>query len=258
MRSSVRHRAERGVTRLTLNRPERRNALSLDALALLQSVLDEAGHDPRTRVLCLDATGPAFCAGIDLKDVDLTDPAQSRGLADALSGVYRTLLTFPVPVLCSVQGPAAGGGVGLAAAADLAWAGPRASFQLPEARIGLVPALVSVVLRRRLAPKRLAGMALGGGVLDPSGALAAGLVDALAQGPGAEAMERFARDLVRDHSAGALRRTKAFLDGRLTAGRLDAELEAAKEEFREAVGTEDARRGLAAFREKEAVRWNEA
>ncbi len=256
MRSFVRYRAEGGVARLTLNRPERRNALSLEVLAALQSALDEAGPDPRTRVLCLDATGPAFSAGIDLWDVDLTEPVEARGLAEALSGVYRTLLTFPTPVLCSVQGPAAGGGVGLAGAADLIWAGPGASFQLPEARIGLVPALVSVVLRRRLAPKKLSALALGGRVLGPSAALAAGLVDVLAEGAPDAEMEQFASDLVRDHSAGALRRTKAFLDRQLTAD-LDREIEAAKEEFREAVQTADARRGLAAFRRKEAVRWND-
>ena len=255
MKGLLRYRAAGGVVRLTLDRPERRNALSPRLLDALQSALDEAGADPRTRVLCLGATGPAFCAGIDLKEVDLSRPAQARELADRLSGVYRTLLAFPVPVLSSVGGAAAGGGVGLAAAADIAWAGPKARFQLPEVRIGLVPAMVSVVLRRRLAPKRVSAMALGGVVLGPADALAAGLVDILAGGADTE-MVRFAGDLARDHSAGALRRTKAFLDRRLAAG-LDAELAAARAEFRAAAATEDVRRGLAAFRRKERVRWNE-
>ena len=207
-------------------------------------------------MLCLGARGPAFCAGIDLKEVDLSRPAQARELADRLSGVYRTLLAFPVPVLSSVGGAAAGGGVGLAAAADIAWAGPNARFQLPEARIGLVPAMVSVVLRRRLAPKRMSAMALGGVVLGPADALAAGLVDILAGDAADTEMVRFAGDLARDHSAGALRRTKEFLDRRLAA-ELDAELAAARAEFRAAAATEDAHRGLAAFRKKERVRWNE-
>lgn len=242
--------------RLTLDRPERRNALSPRLLGALRSALDEASADPRTRVLCLGAAGPAFCAGIDLKEVDLGRPSEARGLADRLSGVYRALLAFPVPVLCAVDGPAAGGGVGLAAAADIAWAGPKASFQLPEARIGLVPAMVSVVLRRRLAPKKVSAMALGGAVLGPADALAAGLVDILAGDAAQRDMARFAADLARDRSAGALRRTKAFLDRRLAAG-LDAELAAARAEFRAAAASEDGRRGLAAFREKEGVRWNE-
>ena len=256
MKGLLRYRAAGGVVQLTLDRPERRNALSPRLLDALQSALDEAGADPRTRVLCLGATGPAFCAGIDLKEVDLSRPAQARELADRLSGVYRTLLAFPVPVLSSVGGAAAGGGVGLAAAADIAWAGPKARFQLPEVRIGLVPAMVSVVLRRRLAPKRVSAMALGGVVLGPADALAAGLVDILAGGAADTEMVRFAGDLARDHSAGALRRTKAFLDRRLAAG-LDAELAAARAEFRAAAATEDVRRGLAAFRRKERVRWNE-
>ena len=256
MRSLVDRRAEGGIARLTLNRPERRNALSPRLLAALQSALDEAARDPRTRVLCLGARGRAFSAGIDLKAVDLTRPSEARELADALAGVYRSLLTFPVPVLCAVGGPAVGGGVGLAAAADVTWAGRRASFQLPEARIGLVPALVSVVLTRRLAPKTLSAMALGGGVLGPSSALAAGLVDVLAEEDGKAEMARLAEDLVHHRSAGALRRTKAFLDRGLPAD-LDREIEAAKEEFRHAVRTEDARRGLEAFRRKETVRWSE-
>ena len=242
--------------RLTLDRPERRNALAPRLLDALESALDEASADPRTRVLCLGATGPAFCAGIDLREVDLGRPAEARALADQLSGVYRRLLAFPVPVLSSVEGAAAGGGVGLAAAADIAWAGPKASFQLPEARIGLVPALVSVVLRRRLAPKRVSAMALGGAVLGPADALAVGLVDILAASAADTEMVRFAGDLARHRSAGALRRTKAFLDRRLAAG-LDAELAAARAEFRAAAATEDGRRGVAAFREKERVRWNE-
>ena len=242
--------------RLTLDRPERRNALAPRLLDALESALDEASADPRTRVLCLGATGPAFCAGIDLREVDLGRPAEARALADQLSGVYRRLLAFPVPVLSSVAGAAAGGGVGLAAAADIAWAGPKASFQLPEARIGLVPALVSVVLRRRLTPKRVSAMALGGAVLGPADALAAGLVDILAASAADTEMVRFAGDLARNRSAGALRRTKAFLDRRLAAG-LDAELGAARAEFRAAAATEDGRRGVAAFREKQRVRWNE-
>ncbi len=242
--------------RLTLRRPERRNALSPRLLAALQSALDEAARDPGTRVLCLGAAGQGFCAGIDLREVDLTRPREARTLAEALGGVYQTLLTFPVPVLCAVGGAAVGGGVGLAAAADVTWAGRRASFQLPEARIGLVPALVSVVLTRRIAPKALSAMALGGSVFGPSRALAAGLVDVLAEGDGGAEMERFARELLHHRSAVALRRTKAFLDRRLPT-ELDKEIEAAKGEFRQAVRTEDARRGLEAFRRKEAVRWSE-
>ena len=255
MNAFLRHRAVGGVVRLTLDRPERRNALSPQLLDALRSALDEAGADPRTRVLCLGAAGPAFCAGIDLKEVDLTRPAQARELADRLSAVYRTLLAFPVPVLASVGGAAAGGGVGLAAAADITWAGPKASFELPEARIGLVPAMVSVVLRRRLAPKKVSAMALGGVVLGPSDALAAGLVDILAGDAGDAEMARFAGDLARDRSAVALRRTKAFLDRPLAAD-LDAELAAARAEFRAAAASGDGHRGLAAFRSKERVRWN--
>lgn len=244
-----------GLARLTLSRPDRRNALSLGMLESVESALAAAAGDPGARVLCLLADGPAFCAGMDLKAADLRDPSEANGYAEAFSAVYRSLLTLPVPLFCAVDGPATGGGVGLPAAADLVWAGPGARFALPETRVGLVPALVSVVLRRRMSPKRLMGMAVGGVAFDGAGARDAGLVDFVVE-DAREASLSFARDFIRDHSSEATRRTKEFLLKRLPPD-LEEELDSAEEEFRRAVATDAASRGLEAFSDKRSIVWDE-
>jgi methylglutaconyl-CoA hydratase len=128
---------------------------------------------------------------------------------------------------------------------------------LPETRLGLVPALVSVVVRRRVGDGTLKRMALGGISLDAERAVEHGLADFLAEGSASETADEFARELLRDHAPGALARTKRFLSRRAGAG-LEAELSEARREFEDAVGSDEARRGLDAFRRKESVRWDGA
>lgn len=255
MAMHVLYEVREGLARLTLSRPERRNALSLEMLESIRDALDRAADSPEVGALWLGAEGPAFCAGMDLKAADLGDPAEATRYARSFSRVYRSLLTLPVPLLCAVDGAVTGGGVGLPAAADLVWAGPGARFALPETRVGLVPALVSVVLARRLSAKKLMGMAVGGLELDGEAARAAGLVDFVVDDAGSASLEH-GRGLLRDHSATATRRTKEFLLERLPPD-LQDQLAAAEEEFRASVATEAAQRGLAAFREKRSIVWDE-
>ena len=255
MAAPVLYQADEGVARLTLNRSEVRNALGFDMLVAVGEHLDRALADPSVRLVLLDAEGPAFCAGMDLKAVDLSDPDQAARFAAGLAEVYLRLMTLPLPFLCAVDGPVSGGGVGLVAAADLVWAGPRARFSLPETRLGLAPALVSVVLRRRVPLRVLTQMALGGIALDGAQAAAHGLVDFYAEVNGGVSAEAFANGLLGDHAPGALSRTKKFFVSQGTDD-LERQLADAEREFREAVRTDEAGRGLEAFRRKEFVRWD--
>jgi enoyl-CoA hydratase/carnithine racemase len=254
--AGVRYAVDAGVARITLDRQEVRNALDLDMVTELDRSLAEVTSDPAVRLALLDAEGPAFCAGMDLKSVDLADPEQAAAFAEALAVVYLRLMTLPFPLLCAVDGPVSGGGVGLVAAADLVWAGSRARFSLPETRLGLVPALVSVPLRRRVGSRVLSGMALGGGSLDARHAVTEGLADFLAEDEAGPVAGAFARGLLREHAHEALARTKRFLVDQAAEG-LERELAAAAAEFRAAAATDEARRGLEAFRRKESVRWDE-
>jgi len=251
----VRYASEDGIARVTLAHPDVRNALGFDMLAGLSEHVDRALDDSSVRLLILDAEGQAFCAGMDLKSVDLADPGQAARFAAALAGVYLRLMTLPKPFLCAVDGPVSGGGVGLAAAADLVWAGPKARFSLPETRLGLVPALVSVVLRRRVGPHVLTRMALGGISLNADQAATHGLVDFSSETTAGAAAEAFARALISDHAPGALVRTKRFLASQATDA-LEDRLADAAHEFQESVQTGEARRGLNAFRRKESVQWD--
>jgi enoyl-CoA hydratase/carnithine racemase len=253
----VLYSAERGVARVRLARPEKRNALSLDMLEALDRALARAADDGAVGAVLLEAEGPAFCAGMDLRGVRLDDEDEAARFARTLAAVYRRLLTIEKPLLAGVDGLAAGGGVGLAAAADILWVGPGARFTLPEVRLGLVPALVSVVLGRRLSMKRVAGLALASATLDAAAALDLGLADRRADGSAAGAAEAEARRLIRESSSGALRRTKALLAGGPSAALLDQELARAESCFREAVAAADARRGLAAHRRGETPSWSD-
>jgi enoyl-CoA hydratase/carnithine racemase len=244
---------EAGLAILTLARPEVRNALSVDLLADLNAALDHSIADPTVKVVVLTAAGKAFCAGLNLKTA-LDDPEQAERFALLLANTYRRLLFLPIPLLCAVDGPAMGGGVGLALAADLVWAGPGARFAFPETRLGLVPALVSVVARRRMTHAALMGMALGGHEAGPADALRLGLADMLSAKSAIEEAVKFARGMLRDNSPEAMRRTKAFLQSTIKTA-FDDEIAVAVAEFRAAAATESCRRGLDAFRAKRSPEW---
>jgi enoyl-CoA hydratase/carnithine racemase len=158
--------------------------------------------------------------------------------------------------LCGVDGPALGGAVGLALSADLVWAGPGAEFAFPETKVGIVPALVSVVARRRIPPGKLAALALAGLAAGPAEALRLGLADFAPPDSAAAAAGAFARRLMRENSAEAMRRTKAFLQKQFAAG-LEDQLADAKWEFSQAVATRAAARGREGFRARQPVRWDQ-
>lgn len=253
----IKHELVEGVFRLALNNPDRRNVLSSEMAESLNAALDRAAAEPGARVALLTAEGSVFCAGMDLKTVALDDAEQAARFSAALAESYRKLLMLPIPLLCAVDGPAMGGAVGLALAADLVWVGPNARFAFPETKVGVVPALVSVAARRRMLPGKLAGMALTGIPVGPEEALRLGLADFVSAESARADAEVFARKLIVENSDEAMRRTKAFLQAEFMKN-LDAELEAAKKEFRETVATEAARRGLAAFREKRTPQWDQS
>lgn len=260
MSEAVLYAESGGIARVTLNQPDRRNVLSFELVEGLNAALDRAAADLAVRVVLLAAEGPAFCAGMDLKRIALDDEADASRFSDMLAGAYRRLLTLPVPLLAAVDGPAMGGAVGLALAADIIWVGANARFAFPETRVGVVPALVSVPARRRMAPGKLSGMLLAGIAAGPREAVQLGLAEFAVEGDAPDAARAaataFAVQLVRENSDEAMRRTKAFVRQQFGAS-LEAELAAATAEFRQAVKTKAAARGLAAFRNKSTLAWNE-
>lgn len=137
---------------LTLNRPEKRNALSLSLMQELNQAIAQASKQKQLKRLILQANGPVFCAGLDLNEL-------SSNLYREIKQLFLLLYNAPLMTCCKVQGSAFAGGLGLIAACDLAYATPEATFCLPELQKGIMPALVTVLLKRRLLPLHLRELA---------------------------------------------------------------------------------------------------
>lgn len=198
-----------GVRTLTLNRPDKRNALSAALIAELHGALDGADVAPDVRVVCLRGAGPDFCAGADLAELLASrDRTLAENESDAL-GLGRLFLRcreLPIPVVAVVQGRALAGGAGLAAAADIVLAADDAQFGFPEILRGFVPAMVMALLRRQVGERLAFDLVATGRSLGASEARAAGLVTRVA--PAGE-LESAAADLLAE-LAGRPRSAMAF------------------------------------------------
>lgn len=235
-------RTDPRVAVLTLNRPDRRNALSVDLLLALRAAVEELSSAPDRRVLILRGAGPAFCAGLDFREA--LDPSKSHASAEALAGLYAALCGSPLVTVAAAHGGAFGGGAGLVAACDLAVAGDDLQLGFPEVRRGLVPALVACLLRRQVPGRRLREMLLLGQPVSAHQALDAGLVNRVV--PVASLMtETLAlAATVCDGAPGALARTKQLLDD---LDGLQSNLTTALNAHVRSRDTPEAREGIVAF-----------
>ncbi len=147
----------RGVTRITLDRPDKRNAFDSDVMAALADALEQAGRDARCRVVILQGSGKHFSAGADLGYMKQTAAlSHDDNVADAmaLAGLMQTLDRLHKPTIARVQGAAFGGALGLICACDIAIAGDNARFCLSEARLGLAPAAIAPYVVRAMGPRQ--------------------------------------------------------------------------------------------------------
>lgn len=168
---------------VTLHRPARRNALSDAMLRELHAALDAAERSPDCRLFVLRGTGGAFCAGMDLEEAAGALGAGEERRGAPFFGLLRRFTASRCVVVALVDGPAEGGGVGLAAASDFVFASERARFGLPEALWGLLPSSVLPFLLRRTGFRAAYAMTLSTLPLDAREAERAGLVDAVAADP---------------------------------------------------------------------------
>ena len=161
---------------VTLNRPERRNALSLETLQELIDVFRGIGEDPAVRVAVLRANGPAFSAGHDIGEMTGRDDAFYRQLFEVCTQLMETIQSIPQPVIASVHGMATAAGCQLAASCDLVVAAAEARFATPGVKIGLFCSTPMVALSRAVGAKKAMEMLLTGEAISAADALAAGLV----------------------------------------------------------------------------------
>jgi enoyl-CoA hydratase/carnithine racemase len=171
------HEGDNTVTLVTMNRPKKRNALSLDHMQELITCLKAIGEAGETPVVVLRANGPAFCAGHDLSEMVSRDPAFYRHLFDVCCELMETIQSIPQPVIAQVHGIATAAGCQLAATCDLVVASEDARFACPGVKIGLFCSTPMVALSRAVGQKKAMEMLLTGEFVSAEEALAEGLVN---------------------------------------------------------------------------------
>jgi methylglutaconyl-CoA hydratase len=167
------HTAER-VAYLTLNRPDKRNALNTDLVTALKEAFHQANLDPGVKAIVLGANGKAFCAGADLETLQ---QLQQNSYEENLAELIELMYTLPKPIIARIQGHALAGGCGLAAICDFSFAVPAARFGYTEVKIGFVPAIVSAFLVRKIGEGRARELLLTGEIIVAEKAVLYGLVN---------------------------------------------------------------------------------
>ncbi|MCV7179515.1 enoyl-CoA hydratase family protein [Mycolicibacterium sphagni] len=241
------------VARLTLDSPHNRNALSSRLVDQLHSGLRAAAADPAVRTVVLGHTGGTFCAGADLSEASDGDPFDTTAArARELATVLRAIIESPVPVVAAIDGHVRAGGLGLVGACDIAVAGPRSTFALTEARIGVAPAIISLTLLPKLTPRAAARYYLTGETFTAATAAEIGLITLSADDLDT-AIAGVVADLGRGSPQG-LAASKALTTAAVLAG-FDRDTERLAVESARLFVSEEAREGMLAFLEKRQPRW---
>lgn len=208
-----------GVMTLTLNRPEKKNAIDIQMIGELKAAIGRADLDAEVKVLALKGAGKDFCAGLDLNELlesaDLT-PAQNEARAWDLGEIFVMLRRLPKVTVAVVQGRCLAGGCGLATACDLVLASSAAQFGYPEINRGFVPAMVTTMLRRLVGEKVAFDLAATGRVMDAAEAQRLGLISRVLDAPvfDAEAAKALAQTASLSTTALALTKQQFYqLDG---------------------------------------------
>jgi methylglutaconyl-CoA hydratase len=247
-----------GIRTVTLNRPDRRNALTPEMQNELIATLDEAAASDSIRLLILTGAGEAFCAGLDLSALQtMADKSAFEHADDAhrISRMFRTLFELPIPTIAQVNGHAIAGGTGLATLCDFTLAAPTAKFAYTEARIGFVPALVSAYLTLQIGDKRARDLLLTARFFSADEACAFGLVTEVVPAEElANRVQALATTLLAN-SPTSLRATKLLLAEQNRAW-LDHALDVSMQANAASRQTHDFREGIAAFLEKRHPAWN--
>jgi methylglutaconyl-CoA hydratase len=245
-----------GIATLTLNRPEKRNAISYDLIADLLRALDEVKNSS-ARVLVVTGAGKAFCSGMDLENLkSLIGRTPEQNLEDSrmMVNLFRSLYEFPKPTIAAVNGAAIAGGTGLALLCDFTLAVAGAKFGYTEVRIGFVPAIVSTFLLRQVGEKIARDLLLTGRIFDAEEALRFGLITRIV--PPEHLMNR-TRELaaqLMESSPLSLLYTKRLLTDHAQA-EIDEQIEAAIRENAGIRATRDFREGISSFLEKRKPQW---
>lgn len=246
------------VTSITLNRPEKRNALNHELVSELKTAFDKAAADQQAKIIVLKAEGEAFCAGADLEYLQqLQKFSFEENLQDSnqLKELFLKIYTHPKIVIAQVQGHALAGGCGLATVCDFVVSVSTAKFGYTEVKIGFIPAIVTIFLLRKLGEAKAKEMLLSGELFSADQVLKMGLINYVVE---ADQLQQYvlqlAKKLVETNSGESMRLTKQMIAAVPSMSIEDA-LKYAAEMNAKARGSEDCKRGIAAFLNKEKLSW---
>ena len=252
----VRVERNESIARVTLNRPERRNALSLGMMRELISSLTEIAHTEAVSVVVLAAAGPVFSAGHDLTELRSRELDEYRGIFDVCVQLMTLIHELPQPVIAEVQGMATAAGCQLVATCDLVVASSTASFATPGVRIGLFCSTPMVALSRAIGRKRALQMLLTGTPIDAATAADWGLVNqVVAPEFLSEETQNLARQIA-EASRFTVRVGKQAFYSQIEVSESDA-YQQTSEVMSQNAAADDAQEGICAFLEKRKPTWKD-
>ena len=243
------------ITIITLNRPEKRNALSIALMEEFNKALEDTRKDTTQRVLIIKAAGPVFCTGMDLKET--YDPDKIEISANYIEKTFTSIYTMPIITIAAVHGAALAGGAGLMSVCDMVIAAEGTQIGFPEVRRGLVAAIVITFLRRLIRERDIRELVLFGNSIEATQALHMGLINRIVPLNNLEAIAlQFAHEALKG-APGAIADTKRLI-ANLHPISIDDELKAASSYHLKARCTDECREGINAFLEKRDPLWTKS
>ncbi len=240
------------ITVITLNRPERRNALTLELLTELCAAINGASEQPEQRVLILRGAGAAFCTGLDLKEA--ADQTKAHATANMVAKTLITISRARLVTIAAVHGAAVAGGAGVMSACDFVVAAEKTKIGYPEVRRGLVAGLVMTFLRRQTGERNMRELLFGAELIDAARAREIGLVNrVVAPNEVMNEAQKFAGSVLQG-APGALLQTKRLME-ELWWRSVKEDIDLALKYHMEARESAEAREGISAFNEKRKPNW---
>lgn len=242
------------ITLITLNRPERRNALTIELMTELTAAIENAGADPKQRILVLRGAGKAFCTGLDLEAA--ADSSKAHATAEMVARMLVALGETRLVTIATVRGAAVAGGAGIMAACDFVVAAERTKIGFPEVRRGLVAGIVMTFLRRQLRERDLRELLLTSELIEAGRAREIGLVNRVVPANELEDAAQKIAAAVLQGAPGAISNSKRLME-ELWSTSVKQDIERALRHHMEARESDEAREGIAAFLEKRPPKWAE-
>ena len=245
------------VAVITLDRPEKRNAVSFELVAELLAALEQIEASP-AQVVIVTGAGKAFCAGLDLEELKgLLGKTHEENVKDSarMAQLFRRIYDFPLPMIAAVNGHAIAGGTGIATMCDFTLAVPEAKFGYTEVKIGFVPAIVSSILVWQVGHKIARDLLMTGRLFDAAEAHRYGLVNEVIEPQRLMARARELAAQLLENSPSSVRLTKKLING-FIGPQLDQQIRQAVEDNARIRTTADFHEGITSFLEKRKPKWS--